>query len=94
MVLLFAVKMGVKVWVTSGDEAKIVSAKELGAVGGVSYKEVGWEKKLKGMLPAERPVLDAIIDGAGGDIVEKGVRMLKVLSSFSEAYCRPLQHHD
>ena len=78
IVLLFAVKMGVKVWVTSGDVAKITKARELGAQGGVSYKEKGWEKELKGMLPKEKPYLDAIVDGAGGDIVLKGGRLLKV----------------
>lgn len=83
MVLLFAVKMGVQAWVTSGDEGKIAKAKELGAMGGVNYREDGWERKLKGMLPQERAVLDAIIDGAGGDIVEKGVRLLKVLVTSS-----------
>ncbi|KAL9119042.1 MAG: hypothetical protein Q9187_004405 [Circinaria calcarea] len=77
MVLLFAVKMGVRAWVTSGDDGKISKAKVLGAMGGVNYKEDGWERKLKAMLPQERVVLDAIIDGAGGDIVEKGVRLLK-----------------
>ena len=78
IVLLFAVQMGVRVWVTSGEMAKITKARELGAEGGVSYKEKGWEKELKGMLPKERPYLDAIIDGAGGDIVLKGGRLLKV----------------
>ena len=78
MVLLFAVQMGVRVWVTSGEAGKIAKARELGAEGGVSYKEKGWEKELKGMLPKERPYLDAIIDGAGGDIVLKGGRLLKV----------------
>ncbi|MCJ1431653.1 hypothetical protein MMC27_001008 [Xylographa pallens] len=77
MVLLFAVQMGVRVWVTSGEAGKIAKARELGAEGGVSYKEKGWEKELKAMLPKERPFLDAIIDGAGGDIVLKGGRLLK-----------------
>ncbi|MCJ1400356.1 hypothetical protein MMC11_003561 [Xylographa trunciseda] len=77
MVLLFAVQMGVRVWVTSGDLNKITKARELGAIGGVNYREKGWEKELKGMLPKERPYLDAIIDGAGGDIVVKGGRLLK-----------------
>lgn len=85
MVLQFAVKMGVKAWVTSGDEAKIARAKGLGAMGGVNYKEEGWEKKLKAMLPKERSTLDAIIDGAGGEVVEKGVRLLKVLLTSSKA---------
>lgn len=34
--------------------------------------------QLKQMLPPSRPYLDAIIDGAGGDIVSKAVKLLKV----------------
>ena len=30
------------------------------------------------MLPKDRPYIDAIIDGAGGNIVSKAVRLLKV----------------
>jgi NADPH:quinone reductase-like Zn-dependent oxidoreductase len=51
---------------------------KLGAKGGVIYKEKDWEKKLSGMLPKERKWLDAIVDGAGGDIVNKGMKLLKV----------------
>ncbi|KAK4040757.1 hypothetical protein C8A01DRAFT_15418 [Parachaetomium inaequale] len=76
-VLLFAVARGCNVWVTSGDEGKIERAVGMGARGGVNYKEQGWEKKLAGMLPEERPYLDAVIDGAGGEVVGKTVRLLK-----------------
>ena len=76
MALLFAVKMGVKIWVTSGEEAKVTRANGLGAKGGIVYKEEGWEEKLKGMLAGEE--LDAVIDGAGGDVVDKATRLLKV----------------
>lgn len=78
MVLLFAVAEGCNVYVTSGDQGKIDKAVKLGAKGGVSYKEKDWEKKLQAMLPAERKFLDAIVDGAGGDVVSKGSRLLKV----------------
>jgi NADPH:quinone reductase-like Zn-dependent oxidoreductase len=77
-VLQFAVAMGSNVWVTSGSAEKIKKAQEMGAKGGVNYKEDGWEKTLAKMLPKERPTLDAIIDGAGGDVVAKSVRLLKV----------------
>ncbi|KAJ4336681.1 hypothetical protein N0V87_005243 [Didymella glomerata] len=77
MVLLFAVAEGCNVYVTSGDQAKIDKAVKLGAKGGVSYKEKDWEKKLQGMLPQSRRWLDAIVDGAGGDVVAKGSRLLK-----------------
>jgi NADPH:quinone reductase-like Zn-dependent oxidoreductase len=77
MVLLFAVARGCNVFVTSGDQGKIERAVGMGAAGGVCYKEEGWEKKLRGLLPKERPYLDAVVDGAGGDVVGKTVRLLK-----------------
>jgi NADPH:quinone reductase-like Zn-dependent oxidoreductase len=78
MALTFAAATGANVWVTSGNEEKIQKAKELGAKGGVIYKEEGWEKRLQAMLPAENRQIDAIVDGAGGDTVEKGANILKV----------------
>jgi NADPH:quinone reductase-like Zn-dependent oxidoreductase len=80
MVLLYGVAQGCNVYVTSGNQEKIDKAVKLGAKGGVLYKEEGWEKKLKAALPKDRPYLDAIVDGAGGDIVAKGTRLLKVRS--------------
>ncbi|PSK37335.1 hypothetical protein B9Z65_2077 [Elsinoe australis] len=77
MALSFAVAAGANVYVTSGSEEKIKRAVELGAKGGVSYKEKGWEKKLVGMLPKERKLVDAIIDGAGGDVVEKAQKIMR-----------------
>lgn len=76
-VLQFGVAFGANVFVTSGDQAKIDKARTLGAKGGVVYKEKGWEANLRALLPAERPFLDAIIDGAGGDIVSKAVKLLR-----------------
>ncbi|KAF2760675.1 alcohol dehydrogenase [Pseudovirgaria hyperparasitica] len=77
MVLMFASAAGCNVYVSSGDEAKLTKAKDIGAQGGVNYREDGWEKKLVAQLPQPRKYLDAIIDGAGGNIVEKGMRLLK-----------------
>ncbi|KAJ5125575.1 hypothetical protein N7526_007752 [Penicillium atrosanguineum] len=68
---------GAHVFVTSSSEEKIQKAIELGASGGVSYKEQGWEKKLLGMLPSGKKNFDAIIDGAGGDSIEKAAKLLK-----------------
>lgn len=75
--LQFAIAKGCNVWVTSGDETKITKAVTMGARGGVRYKQAGWEKALAMQLPSSRPYLDAIIDGAGGDIMAKAVRLLK-----------------
>ncbi|OGM40686.1 alcohol dehydrogenase [Aspergillus bombycis] len=77
MALRFAVAKGADVYVTSSSQEKIQKAIELGAKGGVSYKEEGWEKKLLTMLPPGKKSFDAIIDGAGGDSVEKAVKLLK-----------------
>lgn len=77
MALQFGVAQGCNVYVTSGSEDKIQRAKQLGAKAGVIYKEKDWDKKLQALLPADRKYLDAIIDGAGGDIIQKGTRLLK-----------------
>lgn len=83
MVLLYGVAQGCNVYVSSGNQEKIDKAIKLGAKGGIIYKEDGWEKNLQVLLPKDRPYLDAIVDGAGGDIVAKGARLLKV-------YFRPM----
>ncbi|KAL4933376.1 putative alcohol dehydrogenase [Aspergillus undulatus] len=75
--LLFAVARGADVYVTSSSEEKIQKSINLGAKGGVNYKEDGWEKKLLGLLPKEKKNFDAVIDGAGGNSVEKSVKLLK-----------------
>ena len=78
MVLLFGVAVGCNVYVTSGSQEKIDRAVALGAKGGVNYKDGDWEKKVTNMLPDNRKWVDAIVDGAGGEIVKRGVRILKV----------------
>jgi hypothetical protein len=50
----------------------------MGAVGGVSYKKADWEKESMKLLPKDRPWLDAVVDGAGGDICAKTLKILKV----------------
>lgn len=87
MALSFGVAAGCNVYVTSGNEEKLNKAKALGAKGGVNYKEEGWDKKLLGMLPQERKLLDAIIDGAGGDVVEKGSKLLRVCAVPFPSHC-------
>lgn len=78
MALSFAVARGCNVYVTSGNQDKIDRAVKLGAKGGVIYKEKGWDKKIKALLPKDRPYLDAIIDGAGGHVIAAGTKLLKV----------------
>jgi len=76
-VMQFAVGMGANTYVTSGSQDKIDKAKSIGAKGGVSYKAEGWEKELRKQLPKDRPFIDAIIDGAGGNVIAKATRLLK-----------------
>ena len=75
--LQFGVALGCNVFVTSGDQAKVDRAKQLGASGGVSYKSEAWDKELRAQLPRDRPYLDAVIDGAGGNIMAKTYKILK-----------------
>jgi NADPH:quinone reductase-like Zn-dependent oxidoreductase len=82
-ILQFAVGLGANAYVTSGDEAKIEKAQQLGAKGGVNYKTDGWEKELKKQFPKNRPYIDAIIDGAGGNVISKATKLLKVCVSSS-----------
>ncbi|KAI0200127.1 hypothetical protein F4808DRAFT_170117 [Astrocystis sublimbata] len=75
--LQFAVALGCNTYVTSGSAAKLSRAKELGAKGGVSYRDKDWDKQLANLLPKDRPFLDAVVDGAGGDVIARTQRILK-----------------
>ena len=78
MVLLFGVAKGCNIYVTSSSSEKIQRATSLGAKGGVLYTEEGWPKTLRRQLPNDRPFLDAVIDGAGGDVVGDTWKLLKL----------------
>ncbi|GBC08495.1 hypothetical protein RclHR1_08170003 [Rhizophagus clarus] len=75
--LSFISSIGANAYVTSSDESKIKKAIELGAKGGVNYKEDEWPTKLKTLLPNDRPFLDSVIDSAGGEIVSQTANLLR-----------------
>lgn len=77
--LQFAAAAGAEVWVTSGSAEKISKAIELGAKGGVSYKEKDWAEKLLKLASkgGKGGLFDAIIDGAGGDVIKTAVVLLR-----------------
>ncbi|RSL43903.1 hypothetical protein CEP54_014896 [Fusarium duplospermum] len=75
--LQFSVAMGVNVFVASGSQEKLDRARNLGAQGGTIYKAEEWEAEIRQQLLSSRPFIDTVIDGAGGDIVSKAVRLLK-----------------
>ncbi|KAL8653593.1 MAG: hypothetical protein Q9226_003787 [Calogaya cf. arnoldii] len=79
MVLLFGVAKGCNVYVRSSSQPKINRAKSLGPKSGVLYtEEDGWPKALRKLLPHDRSFLDAVIDGAGGDIVDSTWKLVKL----------------
>ena len=70
MVLMIATATSRNVFVASSSTAKIERAIELEAKGRVDYTDMDeWPRILGKMLPQNRPFLDAVIDGAGGDIL-------------------------
>lgn len=58
----FALAIGAEVYVTSGSPIKIDRAIEMGAKGGISYKEEKWSRTFKKQFGG----VDVIIDSAGG----------------------------
>lgn len=70
--LLFAVSFGANVYVTSGSELKLNKAIELGAKGGVNYKNENWEKELSDICGG----VDLVIDGTGGETISKSLNAL------------------
>lgn len=60
--LQIAIALGCTVYVNSSSDEKIIRARQLGAAGGVNYREEGWKQKLREMAGA----FDVILDGAGG----------------------------
>ncbi|HVB24553.1 MAG TPA: zinc-binding dehydrogenase [Ktedonobacteraceae bacterium] len=63
--LLIAMKMGARVFVTSGSDEKLQRAQALGASGGFNYKTTNWVKAAKGAVGGQG--IDLIIDGTGGE---------------------------
>ena len=65
--------MGAKVFVTSGSDEKIETAKELGAEDGVNYNSEDWSKELKSMAGG----VDLSIDSVGGEAFNALVTLAK-----------------
>lgn len=61
--ILWCLNLGAEVYVTSGNEGKIATAKSLGAKAGESYKDPDCYKKLKQLSGG----FNVVIDSAGGD---------------------------
>ena len=72
--LVIAARLGAKVWVTSGHDAKLTAARTHGAEGGVDHRKDDWTKTLVAEI-GYRP--DVVIDSAGGDTFNKALDVLK-----------------
>ncbi|GAB3933329.1 zinc-binding dehydrogenase [Larkinella terrae] len=65
--LQFAKAAGAEVWVTSGSAEKLQRAQELGATGGINYREADWAKTLLAQTGGGKGgFFDVIIDSAAG----------------------------
>lgn len=71
---VLAVAMGGKVFVTSSAEEKIHRAEQLGAAGGVIYKQDKWGKALAKLAGG----VDVVIDGAPASSLSQYVRCLNM----------------
>ncbi len=73
--LQIAKKLGAKVFVTSGSDAKIARARELGADGSANYRTQDWVKEIRSMMGGRGP--DVVIDSAGGETFDKAIDLVR-----------------
>ncbi|KAL1930761.1 hypothetical protein VTP01DRAFT_10923 [Rhizomucor pusillus] len=73
--LQFCVAAGAHVYVTSSSPEKIKRAIELGAKGGINYKDDNCIAELKKLLG--KNLLAAVIDGAGGPLFPQYAKVMK-----------------
>lgn len=72
--LQFAVAAGAEAWVTSGSAEKITRAQNLGAAGGVNYREPDWPAQLQKIAGG---LFDVIVDSAGGEGFAKLIELTR-----------------
>lgn len=73
--LLFAKKIGARAIVTSGDDAKLQRANELGADAGFNYKTGDWVAGVREATGGEGP--DVVIDSVGGATFAQCIEVIK-----------------
>ncbi len=71
--LMFALKAGAEVYVTSGDDRKIDKAVSLGAKAGVNYNDPSWHEKIKNLSGNS---LNTVFDSSGGDTYSKCMEII------------------
>jgi zinc-binding alcohol dehydrogenase/oxidoreductase len=73
--LQIALRLGALVFVTSGSDAKLARALEMGAAGGANYRTQDWVQQIQTLCKGEGP--HVIIDSAGGDSFGKAVEVIR-----------------
>jgi zinc-binding alcohol dehydrogenase/oxidoreductase len=73
--LQIAKKLGARVLVTSGSDAKLARAQELGAEGGVNYHKDDWAKEIVKLAGGEGP--EVVIDSVGGATFVKATELVR-----------------
>jgi NADPH:quinone reductase-like Zn-dependent oxidoreductase len=76
--LLWAKFHGAEVYVTSGSDDKLATAKALGAVDGVNYRAADWDKTIRKRSGG----IDIVIDSAGGTVMNAAMNTLNVGGRF------------
>ncbi|MBK8550184.1 MAG: zinc-binding dehydrogenase [Ignavibacteria bacterium] len=71
--LVYALSLGVTVFVTSSSDDKIQKAISLGAKGGVNYTNENWDKE---MIELSGNKINTVIDGAGSDTFLKCIDII------------------
>ena len=73
--LEIAAHLGARVLVTSGSDAKLARARELGAAGGANYRTQEWAREILKQCGGAGP--DVVIDSVGGETFAKAVEILR-----------------
>lgn len=94
--LQMAVRLGARVFVTSGSEEKIARARQLGAEGGVNYQDPDWSKQLKRLTDGGP---HAVIDSTGGEpfarlleLARPGARVVSYGATLGPVPELPMRH--
>ena len=73
--LQIAARLGARVLVTSGSDAKLARAREMGAAGGANYRTQDWAREIVALCKGAGP--DVVIDSVGGETFAKAVELLR-----------------
>lgn len=72
--LQIARAMGARVFATSGSDAKLQRARDLGAEGGANYKSEDWGKAIKDQTGGGP---DVVIDSVGGPTLDRAIEIVR-----------------